>query len=93
MHWEMPGPPIQHIRGVPADGSAEIVATTTASRNAEGMGGMEGTPPDVDAVAARGELICDHCGRPADHQPLQQIGDGERLAWLHRRCEVGWLQA
>jgi hypothetical protein len=55
------------------------------------MRGMGGMPSDVEAVAERGELTCDYCGRPPDHQPLQQIGDGERLAWLHRRCEVGWL--
>ena len=36
--------------------------------------------------------LCHHCGLPEDHQPLRQVGDGSRRAWLHRRCEIGWLQ-
>ena len=35
--------------------------------------------------------LCDHCGLPEDHQPLRQVGDASRRAWLHRRCEVRWL--
>jgi hypothetical protein len=35
--------------------------------------------------------LCDHCGLPEDHQPLRQVGDASRRAWLHRRCEVPWL--
>lgn len=34
---------------------------------------------------------CDYCGRPADSQPLRVVGDGERQARLHRRCEVPWF--
>jgi hypothetical protein len=34
---------------------------------------------------------CAHCGQPAERQALRQVGDGTRMAWLHRRCEVGWL--
>ena len=41
-----------------------------------------------DPVDRRG---CDFCGKPADYQRLLLITDGERAAWLHRRCEVPWL--
>jgi len=40
-----------------------------------------------DATDRRG---CDHCGLPADEQPLRLCGDGERQAYLHRRCEAPW---
>jgi hypothetical protein len=37
---------------------------------------------------------CDHCGRPADGQPLHLVADGNgRQAWLHRRCESPWLHS
>jgi hypothetical protein len=35
--------------------------------------------------------VCDHCGRPDDHQRLRIASDGERTAWLHCRCELPWL--
>ena len=41
-------------------------------------------------ILTRG-IGCDYCGRPADSQPLQVVGDGERQARLHRRCEVPWF--
>jgi hypothetical protein len=37
------------------------------------------------------EERCDHCEQPADDQPLRTVGDGSRLARLHRRCEVAWV--
>jgi Protein of unknown function (DUF3631) len=36
--------------------------------------------------------ICSHCSKPADQQPLLTIGDGTRLARLHRRCEAPWFE-
>ena len=36
---------------------------------------------------------CDHCGLPADDQPLREVGDGWRTAKLHKRCEILWLHA
>jgi putative DNA primase/helicase len=54
-------------------------------KGGDGDGGHIGpriySPPD----------LCDHCGRPADDQPLLAVGDGSRLARLHRRCEVAWV--
>jgi hypothetical protein len=89
--------PAEHTHGMSEDVAAENTVSPMGSGKAEGMRGMRGMrgmPSDIDAVAAPpGELHCDFCGRPADHQPLQQTGDGERLAWLHRRCEVPWLHS
>jgi len=65
-----------------------------------GLHPSQGTVPnDYDAVieglAAQAvpdpvDRRCDHCGLPADHQPLQFCGDGERQAYLHHRCEASW---
>ena len=35
--------------------------------------------------------LCAHCGKPSDHQSLREVGNGSRSAWLHRRCEIPWL--
>jgi hypothetical protein len=83
----------EHIQGMPEDGAAESAVKPMASRKAEGMRGMGGMPSDIDAVAARDGLTCDHCGLPADSQQLGLVADGDgRQAWLHRRCEIPWLQ-
>jgi hypothetical protein len=37
------------------------------------------------------EERCDHCEQPADDQSLRTVGDSSRLARLHRRCEVAWV--
>jgi hypothetical protein len=81
----MSEPSAEHTQGMREDDAAESPLKPMDSGKAEGMRGMGGLPSEFDAVAARGELHCDFCGGPADHQTLQQIGDGERLAWLHRR--------
>jgi energy-coupling factor transporter ATP-binding protein EcfA2 len=45
-----------------------------------------------DPVDRRG---CDFCGKPGTaDQPLQRVGDGDgRQAYLHRACEVPWLNS
>lgn len=65
----------------------------------------DAVPSDYDAVigelaaqAAVPDLVdrrgCDHCGLPADHQPLRLVGDSDgRQAYLHRRCEASWAAA
>jgi hypothetical protein len=61
----------------------------------------DAVPSDYDAVikelAAQAVPVdrrgCDYCGLPADNQPLRLCSDGERQAWLHRRCEVPWFSS
>jgi hypothetical protein len=72
-----------------ADGADDLLHTD--------MGNGQAALSDHETVlaeAARAETaprICAQCGLPADNQPLRQCGDGKRTAWLHRRCEIGWL--
>ena len=58
----------------------------------------DAVPSDYDAVTLVAQGVpdsvdrrCEHCGLPADGQPLRLCGDGERQAWLHRRCEEPWF--
>jgi hypothetical protein len=50
-------------------------------------GSEPGSAPVPDAAHR-----CDLCGGVSDHQPLCLVGDGERTARLHSRCEGAWLQ-
>jgi hypothetical protein len=90
-----PHPP--HTHGMPEDDGDVTIASTISSGHVMGMRGMRGMPSEVAALGQelpeRSEVHCDFCGRPADHQPLQHVGDGEKLAWLHRRCEAPWLHS
>jgi hypothetical protein len=62
-----------------ADGKDDILRTPTAR------------PRPSSPEPNPAPRLCDHCGLPEDHQPLRQVGDASRRAWLHRRCEVPWL--
>ena len=47
---------------------------------------------DADApTPPTAQPLCAHCGKPGDHQSLREVGDGFRSAWLHRRCDIAWL--
>ncbi len=95
----MPDADSGHTQGISDSGDSENGAISTVSDEPQGMGGMGGMPPATDGIehllAQAPDPVdrrgCDFCGKPADHQPLRQVGDGSRSAWLHRRCEVPWL--
>jgi hypothetical protein len=89
--WE---PSAEHTLGMVEDGGVESAIKPMGSGKAEGMWGMRRMLSDIDAVDARSELTCDHCGRSADTQALGLVADGDgRQAWLHRRCESPWLHS
>ena len=87
-----------------ADSAADSRSAHAVSRNplngnaADSADGKDGTlrtstasPRPLSPEPNPAPLLCGHCGLPEDHQPLRQVGDASRRAWLHRRCEVPWL--
>ena len=80
---------------MPADAKKSSAGASALgdSNDINGLG-QAGTDSADDADAPTpptAQPLCAHCGKPSDHQSLREVGDGSRSAWLHRRCEIAWL--
>jgi len=74
-----------------APNPAEKLNCSGVAANLGGKGPNARAPSDdIPAFLRR----CSHCGRSAGtDNPILEVHDGDRTAWLHRGCQTAWLGA